>query len=138
MPTPLSPVPINPAASDRELLVQLLLLVDAGFTDLRERISTMSAQVDALQSTVTDLRAAVAALKPLLDTSVDLGNRAIAKLEELSQQITAAQGDADAIARITADIGTTVADLRADQAEVTAGNASVQAELDKVTPPTTP
>lgn len=117
--------PINPAASQRELLVQLLLLVDAGMTDLSQRIQAMS-------QIVTDTAAAEAALNAKIDTLLGLVQPA---LDGLRSQLAAAQ------AQVAALQAGDAADATALQTTLTAANAEatkVQAAIDALSPPPPP
>ena len=116
---------INPAASDRELLVQLLLLVDAGFTDLLERLTTMS-------QIVTDTAAAVAAENTKVDQLIALIQPALQSLRDAL---------AAALAQVAALQAGDAADAAVLSGTLTAANdevVKVQAAIDALTPPSAP
>lgn len=117
-------VPINPASSVRELLVQLLLLVDAGFTDFRERLDTMQ---QAIQSE-TAAEATLSAKVDLLLAAFAAGKQQVADLQAqiaaLQAQVAAGGLGADD----TAALSTALADMQAKAAAIDTA----------LTPPTAP
>lgn len=112
---------INPAASERELLVQLLLAVDANQTLLLERLNQMT-------QIATDTNAAVLALDSKVDALIAAIQPAIAAL---TQQLAAAQAQ---VAALQADAAADTTTLQATIAEAQAQTAEVQAALDALTP----
>lgn len=124
--------PINPAASERELLVQLLLLVDTGFTDINERLTTMTqiatdtAAAVAAENTKVD--ALIAAIQPAIQSLRDALTAAQAQAATLQTQLSAVQADQ------AADATTLQTTLAAANDEA----GKVQAALDALGTPTPP
>ena len=96
----------------------------------------MAADLSALQTAVANLQAAVLELKPAVDAAQELATRAIAKLQELADQIAALEPNAQAIADLAASVGTTVTTLSTEATEQAERNAALQTKLDELTPPT--
>lgn len=119
------PIYLNPAASERELLVQLLQLVDANQTATIERLITMS-------QIATDTAAKVAELDAKVDTLIGLVQPSI---QTLRDQLAAAQAQVAALqAGDAADLATLQGTLDAASAEV----GKVDAAIATLTPPPPP
>lgn len=119
------PIFIPPGASERELLVQLLQLVDANHTTTLERLITMS-------QIATDTAAAVTAENAKVDQLIALVSPT---LQALRDALATANAE---VARLTADATADTATLQGSLAAATDETAKVQAAIDALTPPAAP
>jgi hypothetical protein len=101
-----------------------------------ERLDTMAANIQALQTAVANLQTAVAESKTVLDASQALNTRTMTVLEELVARIASLEPNEQAIADLAQSVGATVASLQSEAQEQTAASEALTAKLDSI--PTTP
>lgn len=109
--------------SDRDILIAIF-----------ERIIKMP-DLTELQTTITSLTQLITDFRPVMQTSMDLSQVVIGKLEELARQIAALSPTQDAIDALKASAAAALAEIQSDKDKLVSVNQAYTDELNKLTPP---